>query len=89
MENKTATFNGTIIRYVTFGKDGNDLLLNTEDICRVLGITDRPEGTDLALKDMDLQSAGVYALRYDNDEFFEWLQEEFAGYSLEVLLRPH
>jgi hypothetical protein len=38
---------------------------------------------------MDLQSAGVYALRYDNDEFFEWLQEEFAGYSLEVLLRPH
>jgi hypothetical protein len=89
VENKTAAFNGTIIRYVTFGKDGNDLLLNTEDICRVLGITDRPEGTDLALKDMDLQSAGVFALRYDKHLFFEWLQEEFAGYSLEVLLRPH
>lgn len=88
MENKTAKFNGTIIRYVTFGKDGNDLLLNTEDVCGVLGITERPEGTDLALKDMDLASAGVYAVSYDNSNFFEWLQEEFTGYNLEVLLRP-
>lgn len=88
MDNKIADFNGTNIRYVSFGKDGNDLLLNTEDVCRVLGITERPEGTDLGLKDMDLASAGVYAMKYDNVKFFEWLQEEFAGYSLEVLLRP-
>jgi hypothetical protein len=53
VENKTADFNGTTVRYVTFGKDGNDLLMNTEDVCRVLGISERPEGTDLALKDMD------------------------------------
>lgn len=89
MENKTAAFNATMIRYVTFGTDGKDLLLNTEDICRVLDITNRPEGTDLAFKDMDLQSASLYALRYDNNEFFEWLQEEFVGYSPEVLLKPH
>lgn|GEM_PF-3266549 len=88
MENKTADFNGTAIRYITFGNDRNDLLLNTEDVCEVLGITERPEGTDLALQNMDLASAGVYAVKYDNVEFFEWLQGEFAGYSLEVLLRP-
>ena len=87
MENKTADFNGTTIRYITFGNDGNDLLLNTEDVCKVLGITEHREGTDMALQDMDLGQRGVYAVKYDNVEFFEWLQEEFAGYSLEVLLR--
>jgi len=40
VENKTADFNGTTIRYITFGNDGNDLLLNTEDVCKVLGITE-------------------------------------------------
>lgn len=86
VENKTPAFNPTMIRYVTFGTDGNDLLLNTEDICKVLGITERPEGTDLALKGMDLQSAGLYALRYDNNELFEWLQEQFAGYAPRLCL---
>jgi hypothetical protein len=56
--------------------------------CKVLGINERPEGTDLAQKDMDLASGGVYALKCENVKFFEWLQEEFAGYSLEVLVRP-
>jgi len=59
METKT-DFYGTPIRYRTFGPNNNDLLLETEDICKVLGITDRPEGSDLALKEMDLASAGTH-----------------------------
>ena len=88
METKTAYFNNTPIRYYTFGKDNRDLLLNTADICKILGITERPEESDLAEQDIDLASAGVYAMNNENVKFFEWLQEEFAGYSLEVLVRP-
>lgn len=88
MEPKRLNFNKATVRYYAFGEADRDLLLDTADVCKILGISQRPEGSDLASKYIDLQSASVYAMQGGNIEFYEWLGESFAGYSLEVLVRP-
>jgi hypothetical protein len=55
----------TLARGHRFHHPENQLLLNTEDVCKVLGDVDRPEGTDLAESGLDLTSAITLALQYN------------------------
>ena len=65
----------------------NDLLLNTKDVLAVLGINDRPQGSDLSEPHLDLTSA-VGVSNGKDDDFSIWLNETFSGYNLETLVRP-
>jgi hypothetical protein len=85
METKTTNYQGTLITFMTL--PGNDLLLKTKDVCRVLDIIDRPVGTELSQLSLDFAGAVYLAMQYDAN-FAKWLNETFAGYNLETLVRP-
>lgn len=84
MNVSTADYNGDTIRYIELSDNG--LVLNTLDVCRVLKITERPAGSELAHPSLDLASAILVAGGYDQD-FMEWLLEKFGGYRQERSLR--
>lgn len=73
------------IRFITLSDNG--LLLNTIDVCSVLGITDRPADSVLSLPCLDLASAVIVASAQDID-FAMWLNENFASYNSQQLLHP-
>jgi len=79
-------FRNSTIRYLEL--PDKDLLLNTKDVLAVLGITDRPQGSDLAGSCLDLASAVNVAIG-NNDDFAIWLIGSFAGYNQVTLLRPN
>ena len=64
----------------------NDLLLKTQDVCRILGISNRPAGSALDQPCLDLASA--INLASPDDQFAMWLTETFAGYNPETLVHP-
>jgi hypothetical protein len=83
---QTAEYNGQQIRFLA-GPD-NALLLNTKDVCGVLGITERPDGTELSQPSLDLASAiGVAAAR--DEDFALCLHERFARYNPQALDHPN
>jgi hypothetical protein len=84
MEVTTADYKGNPITFVKL--PGNGLLLKTKDVCKVLGITDRPAGNELSQPELDLASAVNLAMS-DDPDFAMWLNETFAGYNLETLVR--
>lgn len=73
------------IRFITLPDNG--LLLNTIDVCSILGITDRPAGSVLSLPCLDLASAVIEA-GAQNIDFAMWLNETFASYNSQQLLYP-
>jgi hypothetical protein len=82
MEIKTTTFDGKPIHYKILTDNG--MLLKKEDVISVIGISDpSPE-----LLSLDLQDSIYFALANQQETFAEWLQKNFAGYSLETLIRP-
>ena len=85
MDVRTAEYNEQQIRFLELPPSG--LLLNTKDVCMVLGIIERPEGDELADPSLDLTSAVLIAAGYD-DAFAMWLHETFAGYDIETLVGP-
>jgi hypothetical protein len=85
METFTANYDGKQISFLKL--PDNDLLLRTKDICRILGILDRPDDSALGQPCLDLASAANLALASD-PEFAMWLNETFAGYNLETLVHP-
>ena len=86
MDIQTAEYNGQQ-RRVLEGPD-NGLLLNTKDVCRVLGITERPDGTELSQPSLDLASAIGIATTRDED-FALWLDERSAGYNPQAVYHPN
>jgi prophage antirepressor-like protein len=81
-----AEYNGQQIRFLE--GPGNEVLLNTKDVCRVLDITERPDRTDLSQPSLDLASAiGVAAAR--DEDFALWLDERFVQYNPQALVRPN
>src|SRR5437764_3591468 len=88
MNASTAEYEGHQIRFLALPDGG--LLLNTKDVCGVLGITDRPAGTELGEPCLDLVGAIRTALSEDvgDVDFVEWLQDTFMQYRDETLLRP-
>jgi hypothetical protein len=77
---------GRQIRFLELPPNG--LLLNTKDVCRVLGITERPDGTELSQPSLDLASAiGIAAGR--DEDFALWLNERFVQYNPQSLVRPN
>jgi hypothetical protein len=86
LEVRAAEYAGHRIRFIE-GPE-TQLLLNTEDVCGVLGRVERPEGSDLAESGLDLTSAVTVALQYGDEEFAMWLNERFGRYDLETLVRP-
>jgi prophage antirepressor-like protein len=81
----TVSFSGHEIRVLDRTPHG--LLLNTVDVCSILGITDRQSGTDLGQPCLDLVTAMNLALGR-NHAFVEWLIETFNGHPVETLVRP-
>jgi len=47
---KKLNFNKADDRYYAFGEGERDLLLDTADVCTILGISQQPEGSDLGIK---------------------------------------
>ena len=86
MDPQTAEYNGQQIRFLE-GPD-NGLLLNTKDVCGVLGITERPDGTELSQPSLGLASAIGVAVARDED-FALWLDERFARYNPQALDHPN
>lgn len=75
-------YNGKTIKYIAF--PDKEVLLNTQDVCKVLGIKERPGGTILGETSIDIGEATINALSKDinNIDFAEWLQETFIGYKM-------
>lgn len=75
---------------ITFYGSEHDILLDTADVCRIAGIPDseREQETDLGMPTVDLVTAISVVQPYDED-FAEWLLEYFAGYNVEVYVRPN
>lgn len=86
MNVQIAEYNGQQIRFLE--GPGNEVLLNTKDVCRVLDITERPDRTELSQPSLDLASAiGVAAAR--DEDFALWLDERFVPYNPQALVRPN
>ena len=82
---QTAEYNGQRIRFLEVPPNG--LLLNTKDVCMVLRITERPDGTELSQPSLDLASAIGVAAGRDEDVAL-WLNERFARYNPQTSARP-
>ncbi len=80
----TSDYKGNKIRFIKL--PGNELLLNTKDICSVLRISNRPVGTALSQPCMDLASAINAA--GSNTDFVMWLNETFTNCNLATLVHP-
>jgi hypothetical protein len=74
MDELETNYQGKRLRYYDPG--GNDLLLNTEDVCAIL--ESKPEF--LNNKYVDLADAVSAALQI-NETFSEWLLAKFSGYN--------
>jgi prophage antirepressor-like protein len=75
---------GIAIRF--FKLPDNNILLNTNDVCQVLGITNRAYDEDLSISGLDLVSAVSIASKY-NINFTQWLNRTFSTYKQENTLR--
>lgn len=85
MEISTSEYDGNEIRFLRLPENG--LLLNTKDVCGLLGVKVRPPGTALSQPCLDLASA-IGIAGQNNADFAMWLNEAFAGYDLETLIHP-
>ena len=85
MKVKSSKFGAHQIRYLELSENG--LLLNTTDVLSVLGVTERPQGSDIASPCLDLTSA-ISITSGQSVEFTEWINETFYGYSKQTLIRP-
>ncbi len=86
MEVMTYEYNGKPVTYMKLS--GNDLLLKTTDVCGILGITDRPAGTELSQPSLNLVSA-IRIADSHNTDFSMWLMESFGRYNVETLVHPN
>jgi hypothetical protein len=89
MNVETADYKGNIIRYTVVSDNG--ILLNTKDVCAVLGISERNPNDIYCEPCMDV--AGVIEASFtegrNDEEFIDWLQETFIGYELRTPIRPN
>lgn len=81
MDQLETNYQGSRIRYYVFS--GNDLLLNANDVCAILGIQ---QGTFTG-KYIDLAEAVSSAI-LDSNAFGDWLLTKFSGYNQTVSARP-
>jgi len=81
MEELETNYQGSKLRYYILG--GNDLLLNANDTCSILGA--KPDS--FSGKYIDLADA-VSASILDNHTFGDWLLAKFSGYNAKVSARP-
>jgi hypothetical protein len=70
---------------------GNEILLNTKDVCRVLAINKRLPIGILRHPCMDLASIIEAALPEGKDdvEFIDCLEANFVGYEIRTPIRPN
>jgi len=68
----------------TFKFSDGGILFNTIDLCIILNIKDRPEGSILSNPCIDLAGAALEALGSNNIDFAEWLIIKFSKYKLET-----
>jgi hypothetical protein len=80
MDELETNYQGKRVRYYEFG--GNDLLLNTNDVCAIL----ESKPTFLNNKFVDLADAASAALQI-NETFSDWLLVKFSGYNPNTPLR--
>jgi len=74
-------YKGKIVRFLETPENG--LLIQTKDICAVVELKECPTHEWL-----DLVEAISIAGKNDATDFAMWLNETFAGYELETLVRP-
>jgi hypothetical protein len=80
----TYDFQGKPLRVLTV--DGG-LLFNSKDVCGIVGVRERPPGSDIAADCMDLTTASNLAGARDSP-LLEWLLEHFHAYPTETLVHP-
>lgn len=68
----------------TFKFPDNGIWFNTKDICNILNIKERPEGSTLSLPCLDLAGVMIEAIKSKNIDFVEWLIIKFSKYKLET-----
>ena len=78
MEEFETNFQGKRLRYYELG--GNDLLLNTKDVCDIL----EAEPEFLSSKYVDLADAASLQI---NETFSDWLLNKFSGRNLDTSIR--
>jgi len=81
MEQLETNYQGNRVRYYVFG--GNDLLLNANDVCAILGTNPNT----FSQKYIDLAEAVSSAI-LDSNTFGDWLLSKFSGYNQTVSERP-
>ncbi|MFL6216647.1 MAG: hypothetical protein ACJ74J_22380 [Blastocatellia bacterium] len=81
MEQLETNYQGNRVRYYIFG--GNDLLLNANDVCAILGA--KPD--IFREKYIDLAEAVSSAI-LDSNTFGDWLLTKFSSYNQAVSNRP-
>jgi hypothetical protein len=86
---ETAKYKQDTIRYTIVSDNG--ILLNTKDVCRVLGIDERASGGVFCEPCMDIAGVIKAALTEGKDdvEFVDWLEANFVGYEMRTPIRPN
>lgn len=85
MKVRIERFKGNDIKWMEVSDSG--VLFNTKDVLNVVGVVERPEGSDLSEPCIDLTSA-ILISTGNREEFAAWLIDRFSGYDKEVLVRP-
>lgn len=89
MNVEKANYKGNIIRYHVVSDNG--ILLNTKDVCAVLGIAAPVSGSIFCEPCMDVAGVIEAALTngHDDTEFLDWLEKTFIGYEMRTPIRPN
>lgn len=92
MNVQKADYKEIIIRYTVVSDNG--ILLNTADVCAVLGVTTRGgEAAGGIFSEPCMDVAGVIQASFtegkDDAEFVDWLEETFVGYELRTPICPN
>jgi len=77
------------IRFIILPDNG--VLLNTSDICKVIGVEKQERYGELTEPEIDKASAVIATLAVGNDEaldFVDWLVETFINFNDGTLVRP-
>lgn len=83
---KSTRYAGQRLRFLEF--PGGGLLLNTKDVCAIVGIRQRKAGSILAQSCLSLDDALLATTRH-NIDFVQWLLVKFADYEVGTEVRPH
>src|SRR5437762_13113271 len=80
IQTQETQYNGQRLRYYVF--DGDKILFNTDDLFKILNLTEPVRQPEVDLTDAVLMASS------SNTDFAMWLNEKFVHYSRVVNVRP-